>query len=129
MSRAVERHEDILRKLAIRDEAYVEALLAREVEKDEGSPLDPRTRALIGLAAMIAMDAAPPSYLAAAEAGLACGVTKDEMVGVLVAVTPTVGLARAVSAAPKLALALGYDLVLALEGLTEGRSGLWEGID
>lgn len=129
MSRAVERHEDILRKLAIRDDAYVESVLARGVDRSEASALDPRTRALIGLAAMIAMDAAPPSYLAAAEAGLACGVTKDEMVGVLVAVTPIVGLARVVSAAPKLALALGCDLVLALEALTEGRSGLWEGVD
>jgi 4-carboxymuconolactone decarboxylase len=129
VSRAVERHEDILRKLAIRDDAYVESVLACEVERSEASALDRRTRALIGLAAMIALDAAPPSYLAAAEAGLACGVTKDEMVGVLVAVTPTVGLARVVSAAPKLALALGYDLVLALEALTEGRSGLWEGVD
>ena len=128
MSRAVERHEDILRKLAIRDDAYVESVLASADESGEASGLDPKSRSLIGLAAMIAMDAAPPSYLAAVEAGLACGVTKDEMVGVLVAVTPTVGLARVVSAAPKLALALGYDLVLALEERTEGRSSLWEGV-
>jgi hypothetical protein len=37
------------------------------------------------------------------------------MVGGLVAVAPTIGVARAVSGAPELALALGYDVDAALE--------------
>jgi hypothetical protein len=35
----------------------------------------------------------------------------------LIAVAPTVGLARAVSAAPELALAIGYDIDAALEAI------------
>ena len=40
----------------------------------------------------------------------------DEIVGTLIAVAPTVGTARVVSAAPELALALGYDVEAAFEG-------------
>ena len=39
----------------------------------------------------------------------------EELVGCLVAVLPTVGAARVISAAPKLGLALGYDVAAALE--------------
>ena len=48
----------------------------------------------------------------------------QEIVGVLIAVAPTVGLARVVSAAPELALAIGYDVDAALEaaGVTGDRS-------
>ena len=49
------------------------------------------------------------------EAGLKAGASYDEIVGVLVAVIPIVGVARVVSAAPNLALALGYDVPDALE--------------
>ncbi len=50
------------------------------------------------------------------EAARAAGATDDEIVGVLIAVAPTVGLPRVVSAAPCVALALGYDVEAALEG-------------
>ena len=43
--------------------------------------------------------------------------TVDEIVGTLIAVAPIVGTARVVSAAPELALALGYDIEAALEGV------------
>ena len=43
------------------------------------------------------------------------GASRDEMVGTLIAVIPIVGVARVVSAAPNLALALGYDVSEALE--------------
>ena len=46
---------------------------------------------------------------------LAVGVTVDEVVGCPIAVASTIGLARAVSAAPELALALGDDVDAALE--------------
>ena len=46
---------------------------------------------------------------------LASGATVDEIVGVLIAVAPTVGLARVVSAAPAVAAAIGYDIDAALE--------------
>ena len=49
------------------------------------------------------------------EAALQCDTTVDEIVGVLIAVMPAIGVARVVSAAPKLGLALGYDVGNALE--------------
>ena len=38
------------------------------------------------------------------------GATESEIVGVLIAVAPAVGVARVVSTAPRLATAIGYDL-------------------
>jgi hypothetical protein len=46
------------------------------------------------------------------------GASNDEIVGCLLAVMPTLGVARVVSAAPKLGLALGFDVATALETLT-----------
>ena len=53
--------------------------------------------------------------MSAVEAGLEAGATYDEIVGTLIAVIPIVGVARVVSAAPNLGLALGYDVHEALE--------------
>ena len=44
----------------------------------------------------------------------------DEIVGTLIAVAPVIGLARVVSDAPELALALGYDVEAALEAQGDG---------
>jgi alkylhydroperoxidase/carboxymuconolactone decarboxylase family protein YurZ len=120
----VESHEATLRKLAIRDDAFIESVLACEQENESASELEPREHALVRIAALVAIDAAPPSYMASVEAGLAAGLTREEMAGALVALLPVVGVARVVSAAPKLGLALGYDVGHALEEL--GGSDLWE---
>jgi alkylhydroperoxidase/carboxymuconolactone decarboxylase family protein YurZ len=85
----------------------------------EVSRLDQKTHALVRLGAALAIDAAPSSYQATIDMALAAGASIDEVVGTLIAVAPTVGLARVVSAAPELALALGYDLDAALEAPEE----------
>ena len=77
--------------------------------------LDPKTLALVRLAALVAAGGAVPSYGAQADAAVNAGATAAEIVDVLIAVIPVVGLPRAVAAAPKLALALGYDTDDALE--------------
>ena len=46
---------------------------------------------------------------------LAAGVTSNQIVACLEAVTPVTGSARVVGCAPKVALALGYDVDAALE--------------
>jgi hypothetical protein len=43
------------------------------------------------------------------------GATEDEIADVLVAIAPVTGLSRVVSAAPDVAVALGYDIAAALE--------------
>ena len=63
------------------------------------------------------VDAAPASFQHAVAHALAAGATTDEIVACLEAVTPVTGAARVVQCAPKLALALGYDVEAALERL------------
>jgi 4-carboxymuconolactone decarboxylase len=108
-------HQDRLRSLAMNDEEFIESALAIRLENVEMSGLDPKTHALVRLGALLALDAAPASYQGVVGAALSSGATLDDIVGVLIAVAPTVGVARVVSAAPELALALGYDIDAALE--------------
>ena len=116
----MDTYEETLRKLSVRDDALVGALLSDQAIARE-SRLDEKTRALVRVAALVAVDAAPPSYLEVVTAATRAGATGEEIVGCLIAVLPAVGVARVVSAAPKVGLALGYDVDAALEehvGLT-----------
>ncbi len=95
---------DRLRRLSINE--------ADTVEERTGvlePVLDPRTLALVRLAALVAVGGAVPSYGAQADAALDEGASAAEVVDVLVGVLPIVGRPRVVAAAPKLAMALGYD--------------------
>jgi 4-carboxymuconolactone decarboxylase len=113
-------HRAILRKLAVRDDAFIDSILDRD-EATEVSGLDAKTCALVRLGALIAVDAAPASYLEAVDASRSAGATEDEIVGVVVNLVATIGVARAVSAAPKLSLAVGYDVEAALERFGEDK--------
>lgn len=79
---------------------------------------DPRTEALLTVAALVAVDAPASSYRGPVDAALRWGATLDDLVGVVAAVAATVGSARVVSAAPRIALAAGYDVDAALERTT-----------
>lgn len=111
----MERYENTLRKLSIGDDAYFDEILASEPANVANSRLDPKTHALVRLGALIAADAAAPSYLDAIESARDSDASDEELVGCLVAVLPQLGAARVISAAPKLGLALGYDVAAALE--------------
>jgi 4-carboxymuconolactone decarboxylase len=115
----VDEYKVTLRKLALRDDRFIDALLSEDRANAALSGIDPKSHALLRIAALITADAAPPSYMSAVEAGLDAGASYEEIVGVLIAVMPIVGVARVVSAAPNLGLALGYDVSAALE-LVEG---------
>jgi 4-carboxymuconolactone decarboxylase len=116
---AMPQHEETLRKLSVRDDAYVERVLADDELNERASALDGKTHALVRVAALVALDAAPPSYMSAIASARRWGASDDEIVGCLIAVLPAVGVARVVSAAPKVGLALGYDVDAALEAYTE----------
>ena len=105
-------YTDLLRRLALHDEKVVIDVLGGAGAPSPGLDpiLDPRTLALVRLAALVAVGGAVPSYGAQADAAITAGATAAEIVDVLVGVIPVVGLPRAVAAAPKLALALGYDV-------------------
>lgn len=96
-----------LRRLAINDACFAGEDTAGTGA--EPSELDPKTLALVRLAALVAVGGAVPSYGAHADAAINAGATAAEIVDVLVGVIPVVGLPAVVATAPKLALALGYD--------------------
>jgi 4-carboxymuconolactone decarboxylase len=111
----VERHETTLARLAIADDAYCEQLLTQESTNVAESRLDPKTHTLVRLGALIAIDSASAAYMSTLATARRRGATDDEIVGCLIAVLPAIGVARVVSSAPELALALGFDVTAALE--------------
>ena len=107
--------EETLRRLTIGEPR----LLPSIAQFDSGNPLtsqlDERTEALIQVAALVALDAPELSYQAVVGAAILAGASLDDLVATLLAVAGSVGSARVVSAAPRLALAAGYDVDFALE--------------
>lgn len=99
-------YTDRLRCLAINDTRCMEGV-GDEVESRE---LDPKSLALVRLAALVAVGGAVASYGAQADAAVSAGATAAEIVDALIGVVPVVGMPRVVAAAPKLALALGFDV-------------------
>ena len=91
-------------------EESLTALTGTREQQLSAAGLDPRTFALVKIAAMIALDAPPASY--AREIGDAVQdlVTPEDLLGVLQAIAPQVGSPRVVAAAPELMLALGLSL-------------------
>ena len=69
--------------------------------------LDPKTLALVRIAALVAVGGAVPSYGAEADAAVSAGATAAEIVDVLLGIVSVVGLPSVVAAAPTLAMALG----------------------
>jgi alkylhydroperoxidase/carboxymuconolactone decarboxylase family protein YurZ len=96
-----------LRRLTINDARAAEEALSGT--GCDSLSLDPKTVALIRVAAMVAVHGGTASFGAQADAAIAVGASVSEIVDVLVAVVPVVGLPCVVAAAPRLALALGYD--------------------
>lgn len=96
--------------IAQHDPEALEELVQARAENVAASGLDPRTYAMANIAALVALDAAPASYVWQIGLALDAGVTPEDVLGLLVAVGPTVGNAKIVAAAPEIALALGIDL-------------------
>jgi 4-carboxymuconolactone decarboxylase len=96
-----------LRRLA-KNDPTIAAGVVDEIGTDP-KELDPKTLTLVRLAASVAVGAAVPTFGEHADAALNAGATVDEIVAVLVGVVPIVGLPGVVVAAPRLAMALGFD--------------------
>lgn len=86
-----------------------EALELREAAQED-SGLDPRSFALVKIAALVALDSPPASYLWQVANALDAGATPKDILGVLRAVAPQVGGPRAIAAAPEVMVALGLSL-------------------
>jgi hypothetical protein len=103
----VDPAEELLRRLALNDEKAVDMVLSGAPRSADAGLL-PKVDLLVRLGALVAVGAPTASLRRACELAQAAGATDTEMVGVLVAVAPTVGLARVVATAPRLASAMGY---------------------
>jgi hypothetical protein len=78
----------------------------------EHSSISPRDFMLARLAALIAMDPPPASYLANAPALEEAGLTSADIQGIMIAVAPVVGTPRVVSAAGQILRALGFAIAV-----------------
>ena len=76
--------------------------------------LEAREHMLARLAALVAIDAPPVSYLANIGTAYDVGLTLDDVQGVLVAVAPIVGTPRVVSAAGNIAETLDFVIDVAV---------------
>jgi 4-carboxymuconolactone decarboxylase len=102
--------KNILDALAHGDPDLLAAGLEVRADWKARSGLDGRSYALVKLAALIALDAPPASYLWQVANALDAGATPADLVGVLIAVAPQVGGPRVVAAAPELMVALGLSV-------------------
>jgi alkylhydroperoxidase/carboxymuconolactone decarboxylase family protein YurZ len=105
-SPASSRQREVLRGIATHDDSVIRDLLAMQVHNIERSGLSPRDHAIARIAALIALDAAPASF--AWQIGIAkeSGVSHDDVIGIMIALAPTVGMAKIVATAPEIAFAL-----------------------
>jgi 4-carboxymuconolactone decarboxylase len=101
---------DTLSALAMGDSGVLGEVADLREQLRAQSSLDPKCFALVKIAALVAMDAAPASYLFQVQAALDIGATPREILGVLTAVAPQTGMARVVAAAPEIMVALGLEL-------------------
>ena len=110
--------ERILSRLALGDD--IASLPERDVQDLDIRAVDPRDAALVRLGALLAMDSSPNSLRHVTQDAQLAGVSPDEIVRCLVSIVPTLGLGQTSAVAPRLALALGFDLNAALEELRPG---------
>jgi alkylhydroperoxidase/carboxymuconolactone decarboxylase family protein YurZ len=109
------RFQEILRRLAIVDEGFAGDQAGLRLCPAADSVLDLKTTALVQMGALAAIGSPEVCLEWSATRALGAGATEDEITGVLLAVAPVIGLGRAVSAAPGVADALGYDIEAGLD--------------
>jgi hypothetical protein len=90
------------------------------------SNLEAREHMMTRLAALVAVDAPPASYLLNAGAASEVGITLEDIQGLLISVAPIVGTTRVVSAAGNITRALGFAVAVMeaeLEAQLEAEEG------
>jgi 4-carboxymuconolactone decarboxylase len=107
-----QRHEELLRRLAVHDEVVLESVLGAYISAVGGSGLDTKTGGLVRLAGCVASQASPQSYEWSVTASIEAGATLEEVVGVLVALAPVIGVCRVNRAAGDIATAIGLEIEL-----------------
>ena len=88
------------------------------------SGLSPRDFMLARLAALIAVDAPPISWIANASAVTESGLTMDDIQGVMIAVAPVVGAPRVMAAGGHILQALGLAIAVSDAEAAEAVEGI-----
>ncbi|MFI1585846.1 carboxymuconolactone decarboxylase [Embleya sp. NPDC020630] len=92
------------------DTPVLDTLAAMTLDSMERCGLTPEALILTRIAALVAMDAPPLSYVAHFEAGAATDLRPEQVQDVLVAIAPVVGTARVMAAAGHITKALGIEI-------------------
>jgi 4-carboxymuconolactone decarboxylase len=108
-------YQEILRRLAIVDEAFVGDRAGLVLGPRGVGVLDAKTAALVRVGALAAIGAPEVCLEWSSSRALAAGATEDEITEVLLVIAPVIGLGRMAGAAPGVAGAFGYDIEAALE--------------
>jgi alkylhydroperoxidase/carboxymuconolactone decarboxylase family protein YurZ len=101
--------------MAIGEAPVLETLADINAVSIARSELDPATLILVRVAALVAVDAPPASYLMHIGPALESGLTVADIQDVLVAVAPITGAPRVLSAARKITEALGIAIAVVEE--------------
>lgn len=99
--------------MATGDAPVLETVMEMTAVSLSHTELDSATVIALRLAALIAVDAPPASYLLHVGPAADSGLTLDAVQDILVSIAPIVGTARTVSAAAKIVEALGFAIALA----------------
>jgi alkylhydroperoxidase/carboxymuconolactone decarboxylase family protein YurZ len=94
------------------DTPVLDTILDITTASIDHNSVSPRDFMLARLAALIAVDAPPASYLANAAAVERAGLTSTDIEGVMIAVAPVVGTPRVVAAAGHILRALGFAIAV-----------------
>ena len=111
----VVRYQEILRRLAIIDDGFIEDRAGLGLGLAGARVLDAKTAALVQVGALAAIGSPAVCLEWSTTRALAAGATEDEVTDVLLAIAPVAGLGRVVTAVPGVADAFGYDIESALE--------------
>ncbi len=95
------------------DSPILDLLTTMNLAGIEASTLDAQSLMLVRMAALVAVDAPPVSYMLNLEMAGDVDVDAEQIEGMLAAIAPIVGSARVASAAGKMVRALGLEISLA----------------
>lgn len=100
----------------------LDTLAAMTAESVARCELDANSLLAARIAALIAVDASPASYVMHVGSAMDAGVTLEQIQNILIAVAPIVGTSRTASAAVNITKALGI-VVVAIEAELEAEEG------
>ena len=109
------KFQEILRRLARIDEAFVAGRAGLRLDPAGTVALDARTAWLLQLGVSVALGSSEVGLEWCTARALAAGATEIEIADVLLVIAPLTGLGLVVGAAPGVAAGLGYDVAAALE--------------